>query len=153
MKMQPWASAPRDGTWILPYTGHKHCDGCGYDAPQKWDAKAGVWIGDDGVQTDDLDDCAKGYFALPSDPTIIFESKTISRDAFNALCKILRMRESPSREAARLVLVEGLSGVEAAFIKGITPAGVSYAVTLMRAGLALAKIASKPRLRLTLKSI
>ena len=145
MNLQPWASAPRDGTWILPYTSHKQGGGCGYDAPQKWDAKAGMWVGDDGVHTDDLDDCAKGFFALPIEPTKSVVLKAISQDAFDALCTLSRMRVSPSRDAARLVLVDGISRQDAAQQTGITPGGVSNALKPIRAALQLAKIATKHR--------
>lgn len=60
---------------------------------------------------------------------------------FDALAKLLRLRD-PSREAARLVLVDGLAGVAAAAATGVSAQGVSNAVQRVRAGLALAKRAA-----------
>lgn len=62
-------------------------------------------------------------------------------DQFTALAKLLRLRD-PSREAARLVLVEGLTGVAAAERTGLTTQGVSMTVQRARAGLELARQAA-----------
>ena len=62
---------------------------------------------------------------------------------FDAVAKLLRLRD-PSREAARLVLVDGLAGVAAAAATGVSAQGVSNALQRVRAGLVLAKIAASP---------
>ena len=67
--------------------------------------------------------------------------KTIMAPAeFDALCELLRMRKgSPSREAARCVLVDGERGVDAAFLTGVSKAGVYKATARARKGLQLAR--------------
>lgn len=61
---------------------------------------------------------------------------------FNALAQLLRMQPaSATREAARLVLVEGVTGAEAARRLGITPGAVSQALAGCRKGLELARVA------------
>jgi hypothetical protein len=55
------------------------------------------------------------------------------------------MRASQSKEAARLVLVEGVSRQDAALQACITPGGVSNALKPIREALKLSKIATKPR--------
>lgn len=61
---------------------------------------------------------------------------------FLALADLLRLRESPSRAAARLVLVDGLAPAAAARAAGTTPQAVSNALASCRRGIALAKIVS-----------
>ena len=61
-------------------------------------------------------------------------------DQFDALCELISMRRtSPSREAARLVMVEGVQGVEAARRTGVSKAGVYIATARARKGLKLAR--------------
>ncbi len=43
----------------------------------------------------------------------------LTSDQFDALAQLLRLRESPSREVARLMLVDGLDAAEAAQRGGI----------------------------------
>ena len=59
---------------------------------------------------------------------------------FNALAQLLRVRDGPAREAACMVLVDGLPPSEAARLTGLSPAGVSNAVSRMRRGLVLAQL-------------
>lgn len=61
-------------------------------------------------------------------------------EQFAALAELLRLRGGQSQEAARLVLVEGLTPAEAARRAGTTPQAVSNALASCRRGLALAKI-------------
>jgi DNA-directed RNA polymerase specialized sigma24 family protein len=64
----------------------------------------------------------------------------ISDIKFGALADLLRLRDSPSREAARLVLVDGLKPADAARQTGTTPQAVSNALASCRRGLALVAI-------------
>lgn len=64
-------------------------------------------------------------------------------DQFMALAELLRMRGGASQEAARLVLVEGLSTTEAARRVGTSPQGVSNVLASCRHGLELARRATQ----------
>ncbi len=66
----------------------------------------------------------------------------MTRRQLDAIAQLLRMQEGPSLDAARLVLLDGLTGAEAARRMGITPSGVSNAVARVREGHALALIAA-----------
>lgn len=61
---------------------------------------------------------------------------------FAALAKLISLRSGPAQEAARLVLVDGMSGVGAATLCGISRSSVSDAVQRVRAAWALAKVAA-----------
>lgn len=61
---------------------------------------------------------------------------------FAALCQLLRVRAGPSRTAASLVLVDGLSQADAARQTGLTPSGVGKVVGRLKRGLELACLAS-----------
>lgn len=63
-------------------------------------------------------------------------------EQFNAMAQLLRLRDSPSREAASLVLVQGIKAADAATATGLSPAGVWNVVNRVRAGMALAVIAA-----------
>ncbi|WP_455233545.1 hypothetical protein [Geopseudomonas aromaticivorans] len=63
----------------------------------------------------------------------------MTADQFAALADLLRLRKSPSNEAARLVLVEGLSTSEAAKRVGIKSNGVSNVLASCRRGMSLAR--------------
>ena len=65
---------------------------------------------------------------------------TLTDEKFNALAALLRLRDSPSRAAARLVLVDELTPAEAARAAGTTPQAVSNALASCRRGIALAQI-------------
>jgi predicted DNA-binding protein (UPF0251 family) len=60
---------------------------------------------------------------------------------FDAIAHLCRLRQSASREAARLVLVDGLSLDDAAKRTGITLQGTSQAVLALRRALELARVA------------
>lgn len=63
-------------------------------------------------------------------------------EQFAALAQLLRLRGGPAQEAARLVLVDGLRPSEAAERTGSALQNVSSAVSRMRRGLELARIAA-----------
>ena len=60
---------------------------------------------------------------------------------FDAICTLISMRDSPSREVARLHLVEGVPVPEAAQRVGIGKVGGYKAVQRVRAGFELARVA------------
>ncbi|WP_443191416.1 hypothetical protein [Pseudomonas indica] len=66
----------------------------------------------------------------------------MTREQFAALAELLRLRSSASQEAARLVLVDGLSPSEAARQAGTTPQAVSNVLASCRKGIELARIAA-----------
>lgn len=59
---------------------------------------------------------------------------------YDALAELLRLQDSPSREAVRLVLVDGLKPAEAARQAGVSPQAVSNALRRCRNGMALAQV-------------
>ena len=63
----------------------------------------------------------------------------MTADQFAALAKLLRIRDGKSRNAASLVLVDGLTQAAAARQAGLGPAGVGNVVSRLKKGLALAK--------------
>lgn len=65
----------------------------------------------------------------------------MNSDQFTALATLMALRASPSREAARLVLVDGLSVIDAAAQAGITQQGANQAVLRCRRALELARVA------------
>lgn len=58
---------------------------------------------------------------------------------FEALAELLRMQNGVRREAARLVLVEGLKPADAARRAGTTPQTVNSALVSCRRGIELAQ--------------
>lgn len=60
-------------------------------------------------------------------------------DQFSALAELLALRDGPAREAARLVLVDGMASSAAADQLGMSRAAVSNALTRCRRGLLLAE--------------
>jgi hypothetical protein len=56
---------------------------------------------------------------------------------FSDLARLIRMRGGPSQEAARLVLVVGMKPADAARKTGISPQGVSNAVTRIKRAMEL----------------
>lgn len=69
--------------------------------------------------------------------------ETLKPEAFDALCSLIRVQSGPSREAARLVLVEGVVRTQAAQQTGITVAGVSNLLTRLKRAKELAKIVAE----------
>lgn len=61
---------------------------------------------------------------------------------FDALASLLRLQAGRSREAAKLVLVDGLAPGAAAVATGVSAQAVSNVVRRCRAGLRLARTAS-----------
>lgn len=58
---------------------------------------------------------------------------------FDALARLIRVRDGASRSAALLVLVDGMSQADAARQTGLTPSGVARVVGRLRRGAALAR--------------
>ena len=66
----------------------------------------------------------------------------ITSEQFDALAELLRLQSGVRREAARLVLVNGIRAADAARQAGTTPQTVHSALVSCRRGIALAKIVS-----------
>ncbi len=64
----------------------------------------------------------------------------ITSEQFDALAELLRLQNGVRREAARLVLVDGMKPADAARQAGTTPQTVNSALVSCRRGIALAKI-------------
>lgn len=65
-------------------------------------------------------------------------TRLMTPDQFDALAELLRLRGGASQEAARLVLVDGLSPADAARQVEASPQAVSNVLASCRRGLALA---------------
>jgi len=63
----------------------------------------------------------------------------MTSDQFAALTELLCLRGGPATEAARLVLVDGLTAIEAAQQAGCSRQSATNAVTRCRRGLELAR--------------
>lgn len=61
-------------------------------------------------------------------------------EAFEALAALLQARNGPAKEAARLVLVDGVRPADAARQTGLSAASVSNALARFRRGLELALV-------------
>lgn len=66
-------------------------------------------------------------------------AEVITETQFEALAELLRMQNGVRREAARLVLVEGLKPADAARRAGTTPQTVNSALVSCRRGIELAQ--------------
>lgn len=66
----------------------------------------------------------------------------MTSDQFAALAQLLRLRPGPAQDGARLVLVDGLRGTEAAQRTGASPSSISNTVQACRRGLELAQRAA-----------
>lgn len=66
---------------------------------------------------------------------------TMTSDQFAALAELISLRAGKSRDAARLVLVDGLTSAEAARQLGLTTQGSNQAVQRCRRALELARAA------------
>lgn len=66
----------------------------------------------------------------------------MTSDQFAALAELLRLRDGPAQEAARLVLVDGLKPADAARATKVTPQAAGQAVKRARAALKLAQTAA-----------
>ena len=68
-------------------------------------------------------------------------AQSMNSDQFQALAQLLRLRQGPQREAARLVLVDGLRQADAARMAGCSPSALGNTLRTCRAGLELARLA------------
>jgi DNA-directed RNA polymerase specialized sigma24 family protein len=68
---------------------------------------------------------------------------TLTPAQFDALAQLLRLRESKGREAARMVLVDGVSPAEAARALGILRSNAYTAVYACRRGIELARVVTR----------
>ena len=64
--------------------------------------------------------------------------------SFEALAQLLRLRQGPQREAARLVLVDGVRQADAARAAGCSPSALSNTLRACKSGLDLARTAAGP---------
>lgn len=62
--------------------------------------------------------------------------------SFDALAQLLRLRQGPQREAARMVLVDGMRQADAARMAGCSASALGNTLRTCRAGLELARIAA-----------
>lgn len=62
--------------------------------------------------------------------------------SFEALAQLLRLRQGPQREAARLVLVDGVRQTDAARVAGCSASALGNTLRTCRAGLELARLAA-----------
>ena len=62
-------------------------------------------------------------------------------DQFAALAQLLRLRQGPQREAARMVLVDGMRQADAARMAGCSAPALGNTLRTCRAGLELARLA------------
>lgn len=65
-------------------------------------------------------------------------------EQFQALAQLLRLRQGPQREAASLVLVDGLRQADAARAAGCSASALGNTLRTCRAGLDLAREATGP---------
>ena len=65
----------------------------------------------------------------------------MTHDQFQALTQLLRLRQGPQREAARLVLVDGMRQADAARAVGVGPSALGNTLRACRTGLELARLA------------
>ena len=64
----------------------------------------------------------------------------MTTDQFQALVQLLSLRDGPQREAARMVLVDGMRQVDAARQCGITPPALGNTLRACRRGVELARV-------------
>ena len=65
----------------------------------------------------------------------------MTNEQFTALSSLLRLKNGPAKEAARLILVEGIALTEAATRAGCSPQGASNTHQRCLAGLRTARVA------------
>lgn len=65
----------------------------------------------------------------------------MTHESFAALAQLLRLRQGPQREAARLVLVDGMRQADAARAVGVSPSALGNTLRACRSGLELARSA------------
>jgi predicted DNA-binding protein (UPF0251 family) len=67
----------------------------------------------------------------------------VTAEQFAALAQLTQMRAGPAQDAARLVLVDGITQAEAGRRTGLSPQGVYNAVARARKAMTLAQIAAQ----------
>jgi len=70
--------------------------------------------------------------------------KTVDR--YELLCKMMRLKNSPTTEAVRMVIFDGVSVAKAAEANGIKVRGVYTAVNRMKEAFAMAKIVAEQKI-------
>ena len=68
-------------------------------------------------------------------------AQPMNSDQFQALAKLLRLRDGLQKDGARLVLVDGLRQADAARMAGCSPSALGNTLRTCRAGLELARLA------------
>ena len=63
----------------------------------------------------------------------------MTNESFEALATLLRLKQGPQREAARLVLVDGQVQADAARTAGVSPSALGNTLRACRAGIERAK--------------
>lgn len=71
----------------------------------------------------------------------VASTQPMNSDQFQALAQLLRLRQGPQREAARLVLADGLRPADAARAAGCSASALGNTLRTCRAGLELARLA------------
>lgn len=72
------------------------------------------------------------------------DAKTVDR--YELLCKMMRLKKSPTTEAVRMVIFDGVSVAKAAAENGIKVRGVYTAVNRMKEAFAMAKIVAEQKI-------
>lgn len=70
------------------------------------------------------------------------QKDSLSAAQFEALAKLISLREGPAREGARLVMVEGARAVDAAALLSVSVASVGNTLARVRAAKVLADVAA-----------
>jgi hypothetical protein len=72
------------------------------------------------------------------------DAKTVDR--YELLCKMMRLKKSPTTEAVRMVIFDGVSVAKAAEANGIKVRGVYTAVNRMKEAFSMAKIVAEQKI-------
>ena len=72
------------------------------------------------------------------------DQKTVDR--YELLCKMMRLKKSPTTEAVRMVIFDGVSVAKAAEANGIKVRGVYTAVNRMKEAFSMAKIVAEQKI-------
>lgn len=71
-------------------------------------------------------------------------AQPLTEAQFAALAELLSLRGGPATEAARLMLVDGLTAIQAAERAGVSRQAATNAAARCRRGFDLARLAAKP---------
>lgn len=63
----------------------------------------------------------------------------MTKESFEALAALLRLKQGPQREAARMVLVDGQVQADAARATGVSPSALGNTIRACRSGIERAK--------------